>query len=441
MSDDPREQVKNSTAQIPHTFWEYVKSFGPGFVIILTWLGSGDIVSAGISGGNYGYALMWAMVFALLMRFFFVTTIAKFQLCNPYKEGLLDGLVRLHRYYAPFLLIVIFIIGHINGTYMIAGIGETMNKLFGFGPYWLWGLVWVLIGISIVFKPIYGRFELIFKGFIILMTISLVGTAFWVGPNIGGILKGTFALQLPPQQGPFSAIAVAMAMVGAVGGSLLNLVYPYFLEQKGWNGPQYRRVQTYDFILAVVVMIIFVLSVWTLGAELVHTSGKKIEDLDSLTALLSIVLGEGGKKLFYLGMFGAVYTSLLGNGLGLGYLASHAYQRWREGKRTDPKADYRTHPMYRIVALWIMVSPFIWIVTGKADFVTLTLLANTLMAVLIPALAGGLWWITAKKHYIGEKYRNKWWENLLMGFLFVLAVWGAWESAKSVINMVGNLLK
>ena len=72
----------NSNQNIPNTFWGYVKSFGPGFVIVLTWLGSGDIVSAGVSGGNYGYALMWAMVFALLMRFFFVTTIAKYQLCD-----------------------------------------------------------------------------------------------------------------------------------------------------------------------------------------------------------------------------------------------------------------------------------------------------------------------------------------------------------------------
>ena len=40
-------------------------------------------------------------------------------------------------------------------------------------------------------------------------------------------------------------------MIGAVGGSLMNLAYPYFLEAKGWRGPQYRRVQFYDFLLAV----------------------------------------------------------------------------------------------------------------------------------------------------------------------------------------------
>jgi Mn2+/Fe2+ NRAMP family transporter len=431
----------NETAAvpIPKTFLEYLKSFGPGFIIVLTWLGSGDIVSAGVSGGNYGYALMWAMIFALLMRFFFVTTIAKYQLCNPHGEGLLDGLVRLHPLFAPFLLVVIVVIGHINGTYMIAGIGETMVMLTGIGQDWQWAVAWVVLGLFVVFRPIYNRVEWVFKVFIIVMTVSLVGTALWVGPNLVGIVKGTVALELPPQQGPFGAMAVAMAMVGAVGGSLLNLVYPYFLEQKGWNRPEYRRVQTYDFILAIVALIIFNLAVWTLGAELVHTSGKSIGTLTDLTDLLGLVLGEGGRKLFYLGMFGAVFTSLLGNGLGLGYLASHAYNRWRKKSAGGDKIDYKSHPIYIFTASWIMISPFVWILTGKADFITLTLLANTLMAVLIPALAGGLWWITASSRYIGNQYKNHWWENLIMGFLFILAVWGAYESAKSVIEMVKNM--
>jgi Mn2+/Fe2+ NRAMP family transporter len=424
---------------VPTTFWQYLKSFGPGFVIVLTWLGSGDIVSAGISGGNYGYALMWAMVFALLMRFFFVTTIAKYQLCNPHNEGLLDGLVRLHPLFAPFILIVILVIGHINGTYMIAGIGETMVKLTGVGQEWQWAVFWVAIGLLVVFKPVYNRAEFVFKIFIVVMTASLVGTAVWVGPDILGIAKGTLALKLPEQQGPFSSMAVAMAMVGAVGGSLLNLVYPYFLEQKGWNSPKYRRLQTYDFILAIVALIVFNLSVWTLGAELVHGNNRSISSLEDLTSLLGIVLGEGGRNLFYLGMFGAVFTSLLGNGLGLGYLGSHAWNRWRGISKSGRDIDYKNHPLYKWIAVWVMVSPFVWILTGRADFITLTLLANTLMAVLIPALAGGLWWITANSRFIGKEYKNGIAENLVMGFLFILAIWGAWQSAISVIDMITKM--
>ncbi len=84
---------------IPRTFGEYVRSFGPGIVIVLTWLGAGDIVETGVAGGNYGYALMWIIVVALLVRFLFVSLIAKYQLCNERGEGVLDGLARLHPWY------------------------------------------------------------------------------------------------------------------------------------------------------------------------------------------------------------------------------------------------------------------------------------------------------------------------------------------------------
>src|SRR3954470_18679807 len=87
-------------APIPRTFRDYLRSFGPGIVIVLTWLGAGDIVDMGVAGANYGYSLMWVLVAALLFRFVFVSLIARYQLCNQHGEGVLDGLARLHRWYA-----------------------------------------------------------------------------------------------------------------------------------------------------------------------------------------------------------------------------------------------------------------------------------------------------------------------------------------------------
>ncbi len=67
---------------IPRTFLQYLRSIGPGIVIAVTWLGAGDLVDSAVAGGNYGYALMWAMALALFVRFVFVSIIAKYQLCN-----------------------------------------------------------------------------------------------------------------------------------------------------------------------------------------------------------------------------------------------------------------------------------------------------------------------------------------------------------------------
>ena len=60
------------------------------------------------------------------------------------------------------------------------------------------------------------------------------------------------------------------------------------------------------------------------------------------------------------------------------------------------------------------------------DFVTLTLLGNSFQVVLIPFIAGGLWWITASPRFIGAQYRNRWWENGIMVVVFALSLWGAY---------------
>ena len=388
----------------------------------------------GVAGSNYGYSLMWVLVVALLLRFLLVSLIARYQLCNQHGEGVLDGLSRLHRWYAPALLAAAFIMGHVYGAYMTVGAGEVCRNLFRVGETWQWALLCNGVALALVFRPSYDQLEWIFKAFLGLMAISFVGSAIWVGFNPVSVLKGLYRLEMPGQHGKFNSLLVAGAMIGAVGGSIMNLAYPYFLEQKGWRGPQYRRVQLYDFLLAISAMIVLNLAVWILGAQLLYPD-KHISQLDDLPSLLSTTLGESGRWLFYIGIFAAIYTSILGTAAGLGYLGSHAWLRWRTG--TGPiRSDYRRHPLYRWIVLCCLVTPMIWTFPGMPDFVTLTLVANSAQVVLLPMLAGGLWWITASSRYIGAEFRNRWWENVVMGLLFGLAIYGAVSSVMSVVQFV-----
>jgi Mn2+/Fe2+ NRAMP family transporter len=414
---------------------------GPGLIAVLTWLGAGDVVEAGVSGGNYGYSLMWIIVVALFVRFLFVSLIAKYQLCNQHGESVLEGLVRLHGAYAPGLLVASVVMGHIYGAYMAVGVGETWAKITGVGQTWHWAVAWTAVALVISFRPTYRALDLVFKLLLGLLSVSFIGGALWVGPDFGGILRGTLAFALPAQKGPFDSLLLAVGMIGAVGGSLMNLAYPTFIEQKGWRGPAYRRVQMYDFFVAVVVMIVLDLAVWSLGAELVPRTGRHITDLDGLTGLLADVLGRGGRVLFLLGVFAAVFTSLVGHAVGLGAIGTFGYLRWRAGAgtRLPSASDQQRHPVYRFLVLWVLISPLVWTAPGMPDFVTLTLLGNSLQVALIPLLAGGLWWITASRRYIGPEHRNRPWENAVMALVFVLAAWGAFGSVKSVSALLPRL--
>ena len=92
----------------------------------------------------------------------------------------------------------------------------------------------------------------------------------WVGFDPGDVAHGLVRVEMPGKHGAYAPCTSALAMIGAVGGSLMNLAYPYFLDAKGWRGPQYRRVQLYDFCLGIVAMLVLNLSVWMLGAELLY---------------------------------------------------------------------------------------------------------------------------------------------------------------------------
>jgi Mn2+/Fe2+ NRAMP family transporter len=413
-------------APIPKTFGEFLKAFGPGIIVVLTWLGAGDIVDMGVAGSNYGYSLLWVLVVAVFMRFVLVSLIGRYQLCNQHGEGVLDGLVRFHSAYAPILFLGSIVMGHFYLSYMTVGVGEVCRNVFGVGEVWMWSILCNAIALVLILKGGYDSLEAMFKLFLGLLSISFVGSAVWVGFNGLEVMRGLYRMEMPGQTGEFSAVMVALAMIGAVGGSFMNLVYPYFLEEKGWKGPQYRKVQVYDLLLGIIAMIILNIAVWILGAELLFPD-RQISNLDDLPNLLSDVLGPGGRLLFYLGVFSAVFTSIVGHAVGLAALGSHAYLWWKTGSRST-RNDRRAHPTHRAIILWCLISPLIWTSPGMPDFVTLTLAANSAQVVLIPLVAGGIWRITAGKQFIGEEHQNHWWENLVMGFLFVLALYGAFRS-------------
>lgn len=411
---------------VPRTAMEYLRSFGPGIVIVLTWLGAGDVVDMGVAGANYGYSLMWVLVLAVFVRFVLVSLITRYHLCNERGESVIDGLLRLHPIVPPLLAVTAVVMGHVYGAYMTVGVGEVCANLFRVGPIWFWALVCNATALALVFRPAYGPLELIFKIFLGLLSVSFIGSAVFVGVSPVGVLEGLYRFEMPGAQGRFNPLLVGIAMIGAVGGSIMNLAYPYFLDAKGWRGPQYRRVQMYDFILAVSAMIVLNLAVWTLGAELLYPD-RQIHKLDDLPALVSTVLGEPGRALFYGGIFSAIYTSILGHATGLGTLGTHAWLRWRTGTAPDTTTLQR-HPVYRAIAIWCLVSPMVWVLPGMPDFVMLTLVANGAQVVIVPLLAGSLWYITASPRFIGEKFRTRAWENAVMALLFVLALYGAWNS-------------
>lgn len=417
---------------VPKTFWQYVRSMGPGIVIALTWLGAGDLVDAAVAGGSYGYALMWAMMLALCVRFIFVSILAKYQLCNQHNESVMAGFQRIHPALPVFITIVAFVLGHFYGSYFVKGIGEASSALFNGGPPWAWAIFWMCIAALLMFKGAFSRIEFIFYIFLAMLSISLIGVALWSGPSPVEAVKGVLLFAVPEDKGSFGVLLVVTSLIGAVGGSITNLFYPYFIKKKKWHGPQYRKLQLYDLAFGVCVLIILDLAVWTIGAEILHPTGATIHSIADLANLLKVALGPLGENILYLGVFGALFSSVIGDALGFGYLVEDAHSV-RKGKERSDRPPEQTR-IYKIVVIWTLFSPLIWMLPGSPGFVALTIIVNAAGVIVLPVLSGSIWYITSNKAFIGTTYKNKLWENGVLAFLFLLSLWASWNSVKAIIG-------
>ena len=424
---------------VPHNFWQYLRSMGPGIIVALTWLGAGDLVDSAIAGGSYGYALMWAMAIALFVRFIFVSIIAKYQLCNQHNESLMSGLKRLHISLPIFIGVVALFFGHFYGSYMVKGVGESSEKLFGFGVAWMWSIFWVTIAAIIIFKGALKRIEIIFYIFLILLSSSLIGVAIWTGPDPISATKGILMFDIPETSGSFGSLLVITSLIGAVGGSIANLLYPYFIQQKGWNRPKFRKVQLYDLAFGTIILVVINMSIWTIGAELLFPKNISINNLDDLGLLLTLTIGKYGEPIFFIGVFAALYSSVIGNAVGFGFLITDTVQVIKSNHtiKSEP-LNVSQSKIYRFVIIWCLFSPLIWSIPNMPSFITLTLVANASAVIVLPILCGSLWYITSSKFFIGSKYKNGALEHLTLVILFILSIWGSYQAIfviKELLNI------
>ena len=401
------------------------KLLGPGIIAVLSWLGAGDLITSSVAGANYGYAMMWVLAVSLLLRFLIVNIIARFQLCNNRGMSILEGYAQLHPVFAWFMLGYALIMGHLTNAYMLKGAGEALATLLHLDQPLLCSAavviaVWLLVG-----RNFYALIEGVMKVLLAVMTLAFITLAVMSGPDLGGILRGTIGFSIPPDEGVHGALLVAVSVIGAVAGSIANFVHPYVMKEKGWTGPEHKRIQRNDLLFAVVVGIVINLAIWVVGVEILRPNGLQVNTLSDLGAALELFFGAGGWLIFFTGVFATLFASVVGKTTAFPMLITDALQHIRPERRERYGKTFHKDPAHKWFLLFILVTPLVWSLPGMPDFVTLTIGVNALNIVGLPVISLGLLIMSNQKSLLGDRYRNNWFENLALRFATLLAIWVA----------------
>ncbi|MDA7980695.1 MAG: Nramp family divalent metal transporter [Pirellulales bacterium] len=411
---------------------------GPGILVAATGVGAGDLVTASLAGSRLGLALLWAAWVGSVLKWYLNEGIARWQMAT--ETTLLEGWVEKLGRWVQWLFIAylavwsLFVAGAIMSAIGVATVGlfglEDHPSATALGK--IFGNVFSLVGIVLVLVGGFRVFEVVMSACIGVMFIAVVSTSLLLPEtDWSGIARGLIPGQIPE----FSGVGLKwlIGVLGGVGGTVTLLSYGYWIRERGRRGEAGLRACRIDLTVGYAMTAIFGIAMMIVASRIElpnDTKGTRVlvqlaKELESLFT--------GGRLVFLIGAWGAIFSSLLGVWQSVPYLFADFLSLCRGQKPEERRAiDFDRTKAYRIylLAIGIVPAPLIWFYS-LAD---VQLAYTTLGAASMPLLALTLLLLNTRKTFVGERYRNNWATNVILvltlaAFLF-FGGYQIWEKLK-----------
>jgi Mn2+/Fe2+ NRAMP family transporter len=333
---------------------------GPGLLLAATGVGVGDMVSATISGAEYGLTLVWALVAGVAIKFAITEGAARWQLATG------TTLVHGWRDHLPRAVLLAFFVYFVVWSYavssaLVAASALVPAAVFPRVPLAAWGVLHAIAAFVLVYVGRYERFLAVIKWFVGLKVGAIVATAllivFWSGAD----WSRTAAVR------PLSAEYV-LSLIGGVGGTVTLLSYGYWMREGGWAGPARLASARGDLLVSFSLVLVFCLSMMFLATQ-IDWQGQILDAGPRLCLILAdrigAEIGPAGRALFLVGFWGAAFSSVLGVWHGVPFLFDDWIHLWRRRPATGQQGQaYRGWALYLSLAAIsaLLVSRSIWVV-------------------------------------------------------------------------------
>ncbi|CAA0105872.1 Uncharacterised protein [Zhongshania aliphaticivorans] len=346
---------------------------GPGFVVAATGLGAGDLVAAAVSGATLGSQLLWAIAFGAIIKLALNEGLARWQLSSG--TTLLAGwLTHLPRWINYYFLIYLFIWAFLVGAALMAACGLAANALLPQLSVNSWASIHSVLAIALVLFGRYSLLEQAMKVLILLMFATVMAALLasdWSlitasSNNIGDISQH---------------INLVMALIGGVGGSVTLLCYGYWMREKGWHDSDSLKLARIDLLIAYTITALFGMGIMILAAQSAPESTSGTHILLAMADQLGVLLQPIFKTLFLIGVWAAVFSSMLGVWQGVPYIFTDLTAQWRH----QHAPINTTSTPYRLALLYIAIPPIALLYMGKP--VWLIILYSVTGALFMPFLA------------------------------------------------------
>jgi len=376
-----------------------IRSLGPGLIVAAVVLGPGSISAISASGSIMGTRLLWLVAVSGAFMMTYTMLAAKFGVFSE-KSFLAMLAERYGRWLSVVIGICAFIVcsGFQSGNNI--GVGMALNAILG-GPIWLWACCFTVLAIvfMFVFKSLYQALEKLMMALVVLMILAFVSNLVVAGPEPAQVAKGFIPSWFPGKY--LTMVAAIVATSFSVIGALFQC---YLVQEKNWKPAQMGQ-SLRDSAVGITALTLISIVVMITSATVLATRGIEVKNAGDMAVQLEPLLGRSAKWLFCLGLWGASFSSFLGNAICGGTLLSDGLGL---GSRVG------SMPAKLIATVIMLIGTTVAVLSSKFAIspVKVIIVAQAVTVITVPLACFMLFWIYNKKEVMGGT-APRWWVNLL----------------------------
>lgn len=400
-------------------------SIGPGALVAAAFIGPGTVTACTLAGANFGFALVWALVFATGATIVLQSMAARLGVAG--RIGLGEAMVSgtdntLLKWGTAGLVLAALVIG--NAAYEsgnIAGGALGLDAAFGADPSGASKRhILVVAGLAGV-ALLYGKYKLLERvliGLVILMSLAFMGSFILVRPDIGAL--GAGLIPRIPETGLLTTVAI-------IGTTIVpyNLFLHAAAARDRWQGGETElRAAINDTGLSIGLGGLVSIFILATAASTLFASGISVSTAADMAIALEPLAGTGARYLIGIGLFAAGLTSAITAPMATAYAVTELV----------PGLGKRRALAFRTVALAIL-SIGLYVGLQELRPVDLILFAQMANGLLLPIVALFLLVAMNRKSLLGE-HTNTLTANVLgigvvgitlvLGARLVLRTFGVW---------------
>jgi len=340
--------------------------FGPGFLVAAAFIGPGTVTSCSLAGAQFGYALIFALIFAVATTLILQEMTGRLSLGSGYDLG--QSLREFPNNQATKILFVILTLSSITFGCAAYEAGNLVGGALGLEMVSsLSKKIWVLL-ISLLAGFVLSRkkYRIIEKFLIFLvffMSLSFLITLILVKPDLSAVFKG----MIPTF--PDRSLFLVLALVGTTIVPYNLFLHSSSVKEK-WSKKEDLKDVKKDLLVSIGLGGLISISIVVTSAVAFYEKGIALESGAQMAQQLKPLFGSFTNLLFGMGFFAAGLSSAITAPYAAAF-ASSGILGWKEG-----------HNSRKFRAVWMGVIG-IGLIVSLFDF-------NPLAIIVFAQVANGL---------------------------------------------------